>query len=347
MQFLDAVLALLQEDQLFDNVIDMLLVVLSNTTIRQQKATYFPKFLFLFTDGIIGLKLNESVSQDYERLTLISHLFVEFGEAFTDSLVLSVGENLTNKFFLTMLNLSAIEGSFSLDEDVSHNSLYFWFLAEETIIELDLIGKGLHPGITEIYTRLVANLIKKSLFPTDWSSWSQNSRDHFISFRNDIADTYGYCFEVIKEKSLEIFLEYVQASVHTNYFLLESSLFGIKSLSDFLSSKHFPLLMEVIDLVIPEAEKAQIHQLSITCLTFLSEFSNSLNETNIRYLDLSLNFIFSSIKNRQISKNALLCLEKVCFSCQSRLLDAHFSWVFKSMIDASSVVEVLSIILIH
>jgi hypothetical protein len=345
-QLLDPILKLLDDDQLFDSVIEMLLVVLANTTIRQQKATYFPKFLFLLTDGIIGLKFRQAFSHDQETLVLISYILLAFGEAFTEPLVLSVGEPDTDKFFFMMLSISGIQGVFPVDEDVSHGALYFWFLVEEIIIELDLIGKGLHSGIVDIYCKLVTILLQKSLFPTNWSSWSQNTKDQFLSYRNDISDTYGYCFEVIQEKSFDIFIEVCEASVSGNYWLLESSVFGIKSLSDYLSSKHLPSLMKIVDLIIPQAETAKIQQLSTTILNFLSEFSTFLNEADIRYLDVSLKFIFSSIRNPKLSKNALVCLEKVCLSCQDRLLNPHFSWVFESMISSSSAVEVLSYFLL-
>jgi hypothetical protein len=346
LQLLDPILKLINDDQLFDSVIEMLLVVLSNTTIRQQKTTYFPKFLFLLTDGMIGLKFKQGFPHDQEKLALISYILLEFGEAFTESLVLSVGEPATDKFFFMMLNISGIEGVFPVDEDVSQGALYFWFLVEEIIIELDLIGKGLHSGIFDIYCKLVAILLQKSLFPSNWSSWSQNTKDQFLSYRNDISDTYGYCFEVIQEKSLEILIGICEASVNSNYWILESSVFGIKSLSDYLSSKHLSALEKVLDLIIIQAETAKIQQLSTTILGLLSEFSTFLNESDIRYLDLSLKFIFSSIRNPQLSKNALLCLEKVCFACQGRLLNPDFSWVFGSMISSSSAVEVLFFILI-
>ena len=337
---MDAVLNLLKEDQLLESIIEILLPILSKNTIRQQKATYFPKFLFLLTDGLIGFKFNQAFAQDPERLLLISQLFVEFGEAFTDSLVLSVGENLTDKFLLMMLNISGLDGAFPVDEEVSQSTLYFWFLFEETIIELELIGKGLNPCIIEIYTRLVSVLIKKSFFPVDWNSWSLDARDRFQHFRNDIADTYGYCFEVIKEKTLDILIQCVKSSAIDNFELLESSIFGIKSLSDFLSSKDYALLTHVFESIFPLLETVQIQHLSITCLSFLSDFSLALNEADHRYLNHSLKFILSSIKNPSLTKDALRCLETVCFSCKARLLDPMFSWVFDCMISASAVVEV-------
>ena len=343
MQLLDSVINLVQNEEVFDSVIEMILVVVSNRSVKLQKATYFPKFLLLLTDGIIGLKFEEAFRNYRDRLPLLIHLYVEFGEQFTDSLVLSVGGNLTDKFLSTMLRVSGINGAFPVEEDVSDTTLYFWFLIEETIMELDLVGKGLNPHIGEIYSQLVSILIKKSTFPHDWSEWAFESRERFIHFRRDIGDTLGYCFEVINERVLVILLEYLNGSLETNISLLEASLFGIQSISEYLSDIHYEMLTPIFELVLPRVEMLDLPLLKSTTLQFISEISDVLNAADSRHLDQSLKFIFNCISTESLSKTALSGLEKVCNSCQNTLISPEFSWVFHGLIKCSSIVQVFLI----
>ncbi|XP_059479172.1 importin-13 [Neocloeon triangulifer] len=103
------------------------------------------------------------------------------------------------------LDCSATPGYFPIHETSSEMSFSFWYLLQDNMTNLatdayPVIKMELQP----VYSSLTEALLNKSVLPEDLDSWSAEDQERFRCYRQDVADTMMYCYNVLEESMLNL-----------------------------------------------------------------------------------------------------------------------------------------------
>lgn len=116
-------------------------------------------------------------------------------------------QRLTNDLLTSILRCTDLPGTYPVDETSSTMTFGFWYSLQDDILSTssEECAKYLLK-VVPYYRDLVCILLRKSMFPsTDNSrSWSLDDREIFRCYRQDIADTFMYCYNVLSMEMLDI-----------------------------------------------------------------------------------------------------------------------------------------------
>ena len=205
---------------------------------------------------------------------------------------------------------------------------------------------GLAEQVKGIFTRLLQILIINARYPPIhvWSVWPKDIKDQFKGYRMNIGDTIQYCQQILKDQTFNLCMESLEYHLQSqDSSLIESSLFGIKSLAEYIDMDQSCLpLIRLFDSILPRVlQHKSCKHVSITMLLVIGEYCSVLNTPQQSFhLEKTLQFVFESLQNSTLSTVALSCLYKCCESCRWSLLQPEFGWVIQSILTADSVLQV-------
>lgn len=127
----------------------------------------------------------------------------------------------------------------------------FWYTLQDDTGTLDppldsQAMKALHP----YYLELVQILLRKSALPfSDDEAGDSDERELFRCYRQDVADTYTYCYNVLSKDLFELLGHRLSKADGQNWTFTESTIFAFKSLSDCVplnEEYYIPAIMDLI-----------------------------------------------------------------------------------------------------
>lgn len=296
--------------------------------------------------NVIDQAIKES-NHDYLRDLYL--LFISIGESHTrlilDSLIdLSLNQNIMIEFFHIILKCSQTPNYYGYDETISDLPFNFWINFQDDLMASDENRIQIYLNIfRDIFHSLINIFLFKLQYPPDEiyeQQWDKDDREKFRCYRQDISDTYAYCFSILNTSLLQILMD------HFNKALAQTLMASSKNNND--NSKNqisasiryleaviyaFTSLMENIspneNIFMPQI-LSSFQTLSTECLqdsrllsTINSFLSNSADwiANNINYFPFSLTIISNSLKSndQMVIISATMALKIITNECQLNL----------------------------
>ncbi|KAF5307676.1 hypothetical protein FQR65_LT06731 [Abscondita terminalis] len=229
-----------------------------------------------------------------------------------------------------ILSCSNLAGMYPVDESSSSLPFGFWYTLQDDILSLDT------PECAELllivkpyYRQLVCILLRKSMHPSTWedssnSTWSLDDKEMFRCYRQDVADTFMYCYNVLNLEMLDILqsklleaLDECNRNPVQHWNAVESCLhaFGAVSESTEWENLYLPKLM----LAIKNISYRDLHiKVLATALDTIGAYSEWLSD-HPETLDNVIPLIISGLGNTEVAPNTTLALKDVSRNCQKYL----------------------------
>ncbi|XP_072172945.1 importin-13-like [Diadema setosum] len=196
---------LIHDPELFDCCIDSLISVVSQPTAHK-----YPTIVRSIIQEILQLQdlLATSVREkNMDTVQGLCRLAVTLGENHTKILVESTGEDKQRamEFTSLVMGFTALPGHYPVDETISNMPFGFWYLLQDDIVsaEADKLESYIQT-YAPIFLQLVEIMIRKVQYPDDeeYNSWTEDEKEQFRCYRQDIGDTLMYCYTLLKDPLL-------------------------------------------------------------------------------------------------------------------------------------------------
>lgn len=179
------------------------------------------------------------------------------------------------------------------------------------------------------YRQLVCVMLHKSMYPGTWDdctnlNWSTDDKEVFRCYRQDVADTFMYCYNVLNLEMLDILQsKLTQALTECNktpaqhWNAVESCLHAFASVSECieLENLYLPKLMLTIR-NIPYAD-LNIKVLA-TALDTIGAYSEWLAD-HPEVINNIIPMIISGLGNADVASNASMALKDIAHNCKKYL----------------------------
>lgn len=229
-----------------------------------------------------------------------------------------------------ILSCSNLAGMYPIDESSSSLPFGFWYTLQDDILSLDTAECAeLLLIVKPYYRQLVCVLLRKSMHPYTWeespnSTWSLDDKEMFRCYRQDVADTFMYCYNILNLEMLDILqtkLTEALAECNRNpiqhWNAVESCLHAFSAVSECIEweNLYLPKLM----LTIKNIPYRDLHiKVLATALDTIGAYSEWLSD-HPETLDNVIPLIISGLSNSEVAPNTTLALKDVSRNCQKYL----------------------------
>lgn len=106
-----------------------------------------------------------------------------------------------------MLRCTNKPGIYPVEESCSHRAMGFWYMLQDEVFSLEDAAEKKHclAAIRPVYEHLTRILVRKAVRPgeADLDRWGDDDLEAFRCYRQDIADTLNFCYEVLGDPLLD------------------------------------------------------------------------------------------------------------------------------------------------
>ncbi|XP_078656560.1 importin-13-like isoform X1 [Branchiostoma floridae x Branchiostoma belcheri] len=191
--------------ELFDVAIDALVNV-----VLQPMAYKYPNTVQKFLPQVLQLQdMLETAIKDKDMDTCngLCRLAVAIGENHSKVLLESTGQHKQNSLELIKIIMmcTGIPGRYPVDETASDMTFSFWYILQDDMIASEpQVFQDHCAYFIPLYMNLVEILLIKVQYPPDaeYSSWTAEEKEQFRCYRQDIADTLVYAFNLLRDSLL-------------------------------------------------------------------------------------------------------------------------------------------------
>uniref|UniRef100_A0A1B6C273 Importin-13 n=1 Tax=Clastoptera arizonana TaxID=38151 RepID=A0A1B6C273_9HEMI len=268
---------------------------------------------------------NDSKAINNDLKTSIYGLFVSFAEAhprkLLNSLVSGTGES-TMKLIHIILSCSNAPGHYPTDESYSQLPCGFWhFLQDEMSTCEKEQYEALLPLLFPVYQNLALVLIRKGEFHR--SEISAADKEVFRCYRQDIADSLNYCYNVLRESLLDLLLDQLKSCLQTTtpevWQPLESILHGFTAVAESVNAtenKRLPMFFSTLHTL--PFNKLNI-RVAITALDAVGAYAEWIN-LHPEALTHVMPLLLLGLENAETAPVSTLSLKDISRECQKVLL---------------------------
>ncbi|XP_050507704.1 importin-13 [Diabrotica virgifera virgifera] len=225
-----------------------------------------------------------------------------------------------------ILKCSNLPGFYPIDESSSTLTFGFWYTLQDDIISLEAPEcASLILTVKPYYRDLVCVMLRKSMFPVvDDNNWSLDDKEVFRCYRQDIADTFMYCYVVLNLEMLDILMTKLTEALRTNnssvpvqWNEVETVLhaFGAVAESIEYENLYLPKLMTTI-------KNIPFNELHIKVMATALETVGAFSEWFMDHPDLLENIfplVLTGLGNPEVSTSATMALKDITQNCQKYL----------------------------
>ena len=289
------------------------------------------------------LKASSESNHDFCRHLYL--LFIQIAETHSrlilDTLIDSPSyTNAILKLLHVILKCSSTPGYFGYDESISDQAFNFWITFQDDIMGSDEGRIQTYLALfNEIYDTLINCLLVKVQYPPDeiyFQEWRSEERENFRCYRQDIGDTFMYCFNILRSSMLKTLfshftkaLDQVMFSYENNdspalmssvrYF--EGVLFAFSSIAENIDIKELVYLPQMFSSfsTIP-LDKINMSRLLDTIMNLMSSVAEWICY-NVHYIPYTISVISIALKSNNISVviSATMALKIIIPECQLHL----------------------------
>ncbi|KAH8295021.1 hypothetical protein KR018_005942 [Drosophila ironensis] len=309
------------------------------TIIIQPDCHNYPKTAFvlikMFLDSLTEITKMEW-KRDNDNEDVIVHIYMLFVSAVErhSSLLLSGITSadpelsvLVNRVVQEILHCTDKPGIYPVEESCSTMALAFWYMLQDEVFAMPVEEQKLKcwEYIKPLYAHLTSILVRKAEQPDEKSldKWNSDDLECFRCYRQDISDTFMYCYDVLHGYILEILAAMLDDALAdlqrhpTHWTKLEACIFAFQSVAEHFGgeeSRQIPRLMRILTEI--PYEKMNVKLLG-TALETIGSYCNWLME-NPAYIPAAINLLVRGL-NSSMSAQATLGLKELCRDCQLQL----------------------------
>lgn len=233
-------------------------------------------------------------------------------------------------FFTTILKCTNQPGLYPVDESSSTITFGFWYTLQDDILSLGTAEcTQLLLMIKPYYRDLVCIMLRKSMFPlNEDGDWSLDDKEVFRCYRQDISDTFIYCYNVLNLEMLDILNTKLLEALHKNNMSgpntivrwneVETCLHAFSSIAESieLENLYLPKLMVTIkDISFQDLHK----KVMASALETVGAYSDWITE-HPEMLQNVLPLVISALDKPEVAMSATMALKDLTHSCQKYLL---------------------------
>ncbi|XP_011208225.2 importin-13 isoform X1 [Bactrocera dorsalis] len=218
-------------------------------------------------------------------------------------------------------------GIYPVEESCSSMAMGFWYLLQDEVFAMHNEEERLKcwEYIKPLYAHLTRILVRKSEQPDDNSidKWTSDDLESFRCYRQDISDTFMYCYDVLHEYILDILATVLDETIAemqnnpTQWTKLEACIYSFQSVAEHFAGeelKQIPKLMRVLS-EIPYNKMNE--KLLGTALETVGSYCQWLKE-NPTYIPPAIELLVRGL-NSNMSAQATLGLKELCCDCQLQM----------------------------
>ncbi|KAJ3642174.1 hypothetical protein Zmor_024983 [Zophobas morio] len=239
-------------------------------------------------------------------------------------------QRISFDLFNSILKCTNLPGLYPVDESSSTLTFGFWYTLQDDILSLETAECAqLLLMIKPYYRDLVCIMLRKSMYPlNEDGDWSLDDKEVFRCYRQDIADTFIYCYNVLNLEMLDILNTKLVEALHKNnatglsshiqWNEVETCLhaFGAIAESIELENLYLPKLM----ITIKEIPFRELHRkVMASALETVGSYSDWITE-HPEMLENVLPLVISALDKPEVATSATMALKDLTHSCQKYLL---------------------------
>lgn len=254
-------------------------------------------------------------------------LFISLAEShprlILNSLLSATSQN-TVCLIQIILACSNAPGSYPHQESHSHLAFGFWYILQDELLSCDASQYQLLLSIlAPVYHSLALVLIRKSEFPADDQNISAEDKEAFRCYRQDIADTLMYCYNVLRENLLDLLLEKLQSTIQAvtagenrgSWQSLEACLHGFAAIAETVgATESLRLQMFFYLLHTLPFDKLNI-RVAVTALDAIGAYAEWFN-SHPKSLTHVIPLLTLGLENAETAPAATLSLKDLSRECQ-------------------------------
>lgn len=218
-------------------------------------------------------------------------------------------------------------GIYPVTESCSTITMGFWFMLQDDVLsnENAVEQRMCLDHIRPVYAHLVKILVKKSQLPSEQeaSNWNSDDLETFRCYRQDIADTLLFCYDVLNEMILKILVETLEAGIvaiqmnPNDWPILESSVHAFCAISQQVDITEYPEIVKLMRVLNEVPYEKLNDKLLGTALETVGSYSEWLND-NPKYLPSAIDLLVKGLDSKQASQ-ATLGLKDLTSECESKM----------------------------
>ncbi|XP_017777342.1 PREDICTED: importin-13 [Nicrophorus vespilloides] len=238
----------------------------------------------------------------------------------------AVEYKISDDLFKCILQCSDLPGTYPVDETSSTVTFSFWYTLQDDILSMDSEECTMSLVIVKPYYRqLVGMLLRKSMLPNDEESktWTLDDKEMFRCYRQDIADTFMYCYNVLNLEMLDILIVQLENALqkcndspsHWNW--VDSCLHAFCAIAECIEMEnlYLPKLMVVLK-DIPYANlRTKVLSSALECVGAYSEWMTDHPDVITNVIPL----VISGLSNPEVTPSATMALKDLTHNCQKHL----------------------------
>lgn len=307
--------------------------------VQHPHTTKYPGYVMKHTTNILDkfnkILNNEKASAELNKdiMTSIYLLIETIGDTHCKLFVSSLRSNeetdrkIANDLFGCILGCTDLPGTYPVDETSSTVTFGFWYTLQEDILSLDTAQCAeLLLIIKPYYRQLTCVMLRKSMFPSseEASNWTLDDKEMFRCYRQDISDTFMYCYNVLNIEMLDILIVQLQDALtkcvinSNNWNLVESVLHAFSSVAECIELENLflPKLMHILKTI--PYDDLHVKVLS-SCLECVGSYSEWLAD-HPNMLCKVVPLVITGLTNPEVSPAATMALKDLTHNCQKFLL---------------------------
>ncbi|KAK9881689.1 hypothetical protein WA026_017206 [Henosepilachna vigintioctopunctata] len=231
-------------------------------------------------------------------------------------------QNISFDIYKSVLECSSLPGFYPVDETASILAFPFWYTLQEDVLSASSLESAkLLLQIKPFYRELVCILLIKSTCPLDPTTWSEDDREVFRCYRQDIADTFVYCYNVLNLEMLDILHTKLTESLVRDVIQwneVETSLHAYSSVAECIEMEnlYLPKLMNLI-------KDIPYDNLNIKVLESALDSVGSYHEWIVGHpevLESILPFLISALNKYEVATSATMALKDITNTCQQYII---------------------------
>ncbi|RWS16817.1 importin-13-like protein [Dinothrombium tinctorium] len=312
-----------------------------NTIYSHPEIHKYPNSVLKLIEKIVPFEdlLNQAITEQNMFICgALYSLFIHIGESHSRLLLSAIvdkPEHRDNilKLISIILQCSATSGYYPVDETVSEQAFNFWYTFQDDIIASEEEKLGTYLSVfSPLYQSLIETLINKVQYPPDViydKDWSNEDKESFRCYRQDIGDTFMYCYNMLRVSMLStlvahfnIALDHLNRHIHNPqekpWQHLESVLFALSSIAENVDVEESNYITQIFD-SLPRIPFYQIDapRLISTLMEMFGSYCEWLfNHQN--YLPTVLSLLILGLKSENIAiVTATMALKDITRECQS------------------------------
>ncbi|KAL3269998.1 hypothetical protein HHI36_009055 [Cryptolaemus montrouzieri] len=231
-------------------------------------------------------------------------------------------QKISFDLFKSILECSGLPGFHPVDECASTLCIGFWYTLQEDVLSLKTPNCAkLLLQIKPFYRDLVCILLRKSMYPPNRTKWSEDDRELFRCYRQDVADTFIYCYNVLNLEMLDILHTKLSESLAKDAIIwneVETCLHAYSSVAECIEVEnlYLPKLMNLI-------KDIPFDSLNIKVMASALETIGSFHEWIVEHpevLGSIFPFLISALAKYEVATSATMALKDITNTCQKHIV---------------------------